>query len=103
MTQPKRPPVKPGPITDDPTHGQHQVVVTFRIVPYRGTEPRWRELLEARLGALATSLGSHSDLTVHVRRIGAGGERSEQEIWPALTEDLGPVRATENLDTGGKT
>ena len=101
MTRPRRPPAKPGPITDDHA-GQDQVVVTFRVVPYRGTEPRWRELLEARSEALALSLGSYDDLTIHVRRIGAGGETSEQETWPALTEDLGPVRATENLDTGGK-
>jgi hypothetical protein len=99
VTRPRRPPVKPGPITDDPTQGQYQVVATFRA----------RVLLQDREGlrlsterAITNHFAGVEDLTVHVRVIGAGGERSEQEIWPALTEDLAPVRATENIDPGGK-
>jgi hypothetical protein len=103
VTQPRRPPVKPGPITDDHA-GQYAVVVTFRVAEWAYKPETLAKAIRKQLAdADVLMLGELADLDIAVRRIGAGGERSEQEIWQALTEDLAPVRATENLDTGGKT
>jgi hypothetical protein len=75
MTQPRPAPKTPRPIRDDPKVGQYQVVVSFRVEAQEDKDGD-PDLIEA---FVRNRLGRMKGLTVHIRRHGAGGERSEHE------------------------
>lgn len=64
---------------DDPTQGHYDVVVSFRVQTQE-LKDGGPDLIEA---FVRNRLGRMKELTVHVRRVGAGGESSEMEgEWP---------------------
>jgi hypothetical protein len=92
------------PITDE--HLNHyQVVISFRVKPMRPRDDDpvlLRTGLEKVMAQIGSPWGCFHDVTVHVRQIGSGGERSEHEGAVGLTEDIEPVRATQDVDGGGR-
>jgi hypothetical protein len=98
--QPKPAPKTPRPIRDDPKVGQYQVGISYRRPPWPDGPTAYRKYLELEM---ANGHRPITNLYVTVYEVGAGGERSEHEGTIGLTEDIEPVRATRNLDTGGRT
>jgi hypothetical protein len=64
------------PIRDDPTQGQFQVVVSFRAEEPIVSEGMFRDKL---FYAVSDCFDGVAGLSIAVREIGAGGERSELE------------------------
>jgi hypothetical protein len=61
---------------DDPTQGQYQVVVSFRLGRPLSVDGVACMMLHEGLRAWASNHGGLADLDVAVREIGADGERS---------------------------
>ena len=99
---PKEPkPLRP---EDDPKTGHFQLVVSFRVERMAAPMDRWLRNLRSILTQWGNlEADGFTDLTVHVRVIGAGGEASEHEgLWPpdslSTTEDLPLARTARDED-----
>ena len=99
MTEPKPAPVKPKPIRDDPTLGQVQVVVSWRVPALtHATVTDYRDAIE---GLLRARIDKITDLYVTAYRIITPSEM-EGTVGPlANLDDVEHVRDTRDVPTEG--